>query len=371
MSTTARSERPISRWISVVRPSGRPLATSRAFRSPVEAGSIPYSAVTQPRPRPRIQAGTLSSTDAVQITRVRPTEIRALPSAVSTKPGRISTGRSWSGASSVGSHRPGSLVRSAPGWPDTPAGPRPPLLAASEYAVVLTGAGISTESGIPDFRSAGGVWERVRPDGGRLHVRPSSPSPSASGASTGPRIDMLSRRRAQPGPPGGRRAGAARHRARPSITQNIDRLHAKAGSSELIEVHGVARPRRVPALRRPHQHRRAGGARRRGRERRAALRACGFPMKSGVVLFGEPLPGRGDRGRLRPRRARRPDAGDRQLAAGGAGQPAPAASCSTTAARSRSSPRARRPTTTGRRVRLHGRAGVQMAEVVAALDAVG
>ena len=97
MLTTARSERPIRRWISVVRPSGRPRVTSRAFRSPVEAGSIPYSAVTQPRPRPRIHGGTASSTEAVQITRVRPTEISALPWAVSTKPGRISTGLSWSG----------------------------------------------------------------------------------------------------------------------------------------------------------------------------------------------------------------------------------------------------------------------------------
>ena len=105
MSTTARSERPISRWISVVRPSGRPLATSRALRSPVDAGSIPYSAVTQPLPRPRIQAGTFSSTDAVQITRVRPTEMRALPLAVSTNPGRISTGRSSS------ARRPSALIR--------------------------------------------------------------------------------------------------------------------------------------------------------------------------------------------------------------------------------------------------------------------
>ena len=60
-------------------------------------GSIPYSAVTQPRPRPRIHGGTASSTEAVQITRVRPTEIRALPWAVSTKPGRISIGLSSSG----------------------------------------------------------------------------------------------------------------------------------------------------------------------------------------------------------------------------------------------------------------------------------
>ena len=37
------------------------------------------------------------------------------------------------------------------------------LLARAEHAVVLSGAGISTESGIPDFRSAGGVWEEFDP----------------------------------------------------------------------------------------------------------------------------------------------------------------------------------------------------------------
>ena len=45
---------------------------SRCLRSPVEAGSIPYSAVTQPRPLPAIQRGTLSCAEAVQITRVSP-----------------------------------------------------------------------------------------------------------------------------------------------------------------------------------------------------------------------------------------------------------------------------------------------------------
>ncbi len=57
---------------------------SRAFRSPVEAGSIAYSEVTQPLPRPSIQRGTESLTDAVQITRVSPCEYRAEPSAVRT-----------------------------------------------------------------------------------------------------------------------------------------------------------------------------------------------------------------------------------------------------------------------------------------------
>jgi hypothetical protein len=64
----------------------------------VDAGSIPYSAVTQPRPLPASQRGTLSSAEAVQITRVSPTLIRQLPVAVATNPGWIVVGRSPSAA---------------------------------------------------------------------------------------------------------------------------------------------------------------------------------------------------------------------------------------------------------------------------------
>src|ERR671927_301794 len=80
-SATPRSERPISRWISTVRPSGRPLEMSRCLRSPVDAGSIPYSAVIQPRPWPASHRGTDSWTEAVQITRVPPQAISADPGA--------------------------------------------------------------------------------------------------------------------------------------------------------------------------------------------------------------------------------------------------------------------------------------------------
>ena len=52
-----RSARPIKRWISTVRPSGRPRETARCVRSPVDAGSSEYSAVSQPRPLPRSQRG--------------------------------------------------------------------------------------------------------------------------------------------------------------------------------------------------------------------------------------------------------------------------------------------------------------------------
>ena len=93
MSTTARMLRPISRWISIVRPPTLPRAASRSVRVSVEPGSMPYSAVTQPRPSPFIQRGTSCSTDAVQITFVRPISISTEPAGCSMKSGVMHTGR--------------------------------------------------------------------------------------------------------------------------------------------------------------------------------------------------------------------------------------------------------------------------------------
>ncbi len=98
MSTVARSARPIKRWISCVRPPILPLLASRCVRSTVARGSMLYSAVTQPVPRPRIQGGTRSSYEAAQMTRVSPTLISTLPSALGMKPVAIVTGRNASGA---------------------------------------------------------------------------------------------------------------------------------------------------------------------------------------------------------------------------------------------------------------------------------
>ena len=96
MSVIARNERPMRRWISWVRPEGRPRLTSREMRSGEERGSIEYSAVTHPLPRPCIQRGTESSTVAVQMTFVSPISMRHEPSAYGMKPGTIVTGRNRS-----------------------------------------------------------------------------------------------------------------------------------------------------------------------------------------------------------------------------------------------------------------------------------
>ncbi len=78
---TARRLLPMSRWISCVRPVCFPDAASRAPRVCVARGSMPYSAVTHPRPLPLRNGGTRSSTLAVHRTRVNPISTRTEPSA--------------------------------------------------------------------------------------------------------------------------------------------------------------------------------------------------------------------------------------------------------------------------------------------------
>src|SRR5262249_43320643 len=91
---TERSDRPMSRWISCVRPPTLPALDSRCVRVLVARGSMPYSAVTQPLPVLRRKGGTRSSMLAAQMTRVRPTSMRTEPSACVRKPGVIVVGRS-------------------------------------------------------------------------------------------------------------------------------------------------------------------------------------------------------------------------------------------------------------------------------------
>ena len=98
------SERPISRWISCVRPDCLPLAASRLPRVWVARGSIPYSAVTQPWPLPRRNGGTFSSTEAVTSTRVSPKLTRQLPSAWRVKPGSKRKFAHLVGGAAAGAH---------------------------------------------------------------------------------------------------------------------------------------------------------------------------------------------------------------------------------------------------------------------------
>jgi NAD-dependent deacetylase len=112
-------------------------------------------------------------------------------------------------------------------------------LALSQSAVVLTGAGISTESGIPDFRSPGGVWSKYR----TVYYDEFLESADARHEYWRQKSEMH-REFADARPNTGHevlaRWEAAGH-IRGVITQNIDGLHQMAGSRHVLELHGTAR----------------------------------------------------------------------------------------------------------------------------------
>jgi len=152
------------------------------------------------------------------------------------------------------------------------------LLRDRQPCVVLTGAGISTESGIPDFRSPNGIWAQYDPME-YATIDAFRRDPEKVWEFYALRLDAL----ATAEPNAGHYALAELERrglVRAIVTQNIDGLHQRAGSQDVIEVHGSIRTAECLAC----------GA-------RASLEAaaprcprCGAIMKPGVVMFGELLP---------------------------------------------------------------------------------
>jgi NAD-dependent deacetylase len=112
------------------------------------------------------------------------------------------------------------------------------LIRSAERVVALTGAGISVPSGIPDFRSPRtGLWENVDPME-VAHIGVFHRDPERFWQFYGERFQSLEHKRPNPA----HYALVALERAgllHAVITQNIDRLHAAAGTRELIEVHGT------------------------------------------------------------------------------------------------------------------------------------
>ena len=157
------------------------------------------------------------------------------------------------------------------------------LIRSNQPCVALTGAGTSTESGIPDFRSAAGIWEQY--DTYEVaSIEGFRRDPRRVWEFYALRLGILDA--AQPN---------AAHRALAAlehggwihglITQNVDRLHEEAGSLDVIEVHGSLRtaicivcgrvePMEDVVERLPLPH----------------CLGCGAVLKPGVVMFGEELP---------------------------------------------------------------------------------
>ena len=110
-------------------------------------------------------------------------------------------------------------------------------LAAAKSAVAFTGAGISTESGIPDFRSPGGVWATSTP----VYYDEFLASDTARHEYWRQKCEGHQQfRDAQPNAGHNVLAGwEERRRLRGVITQNIDELHQIAGSQNVLQLHGA------------------------------------------------------------------------------------------------------------------------------------
>jgi NAD-dependent deacetylase len=162
------------------------------------------------------------------------------------------------------------------------------MLREARSALVLTGAGVSVPSGIPDFRSPGtGIWEKVNPME-VAHVDAFRREPDRFWQFYGDRFASLVDKQ----PNAAHEAIAELERRgliRGVVTQNVDRLHRRAGSRNVIEVHGSIEWSVCPEC---------GG--RTSIERVLEVLAahpgapecpaCIAPLKPDVVLFGEMLP---------------------------------------------------------------------------------
>jgi NAD-dependent deacetylase len=160
------------------------------------------------------------------------------------------------------------------------------LIRERQPCVVLTGAGVSTESGIPDFRSPQGLWAQFDPfEYGSIAAFRSDPE--KVWRFYAPRFAVLT----EAEPNAAHRALARLEQAglvRAVITQNIDLLHERAGSRKVVEVHGSIRTSTCPGCGASYPLARVlellEGA------DAPACPACGAILKPDVVFFGELLP---------------------------------------------------------------------------------
>ena len=162
------------------------------------------------------------------------------------------------------------------------------LLREARYAVALTGAGHSTPSGIPDFRSPGtGLWERANPmEVATIYAFRRHPEAFYNWVR--PLVTALLE--AEPNP--GHLALAKLEQGgwlKAVITQNIDGLHQRAGSREVLELHGHLREATcISCYRVLSIEPLLGDFLASGEVPRCPV--CGGVMKPNIILYGEQLP---------------------------------------------------------------------------------
>ena len=161
------------------------------------------------------------------------------------------------------------------------------LIKKSAHIVALTGAGISVDSGIPDFRSEGGLWERYDPHEYATYD---------SFLKNPRKFWMMGQELAEvilKAEPNAAHKGLAKleeaNKLMGVITQNIDNLHQSAGNKRVIELHGnYLRAYCMDCATEyigEDIHRRVVAG-----EIPPKCDKCGGVLKSEAILFGEPLP---------------------------------------------------------------------------------
>jgi len=160
-------------------------------------------------------------------------------------------------------------------------------LGQADHVVALTGAGVSTASGIPDFRSEGGIWDQYDPS--EFHYSRFKADPAGFWEK---RVELYDTVFADDIGPNAAHDALATLESKGLldclITQNIDGLHAEAGSESIIEIHGngkrvVCESCGEKSPLEPVKERVEGGD-------LPPRCDCGGVYKPDVVLFGEQLP---------------------------------------------------------------------------------
>lgn len=165
------------------------------------------------------------------------------------------------------------------------------IIATSERIVVLTGAGISTDSGIPDFRGPDGVWTKNPAAERASNIAHWVGDPDVRRAAWTTRLESANR--PAPRPNAGHQALVdlqATGRLALLVTQNIDGLHREAGTDPdlLVEIHGTSAETICLACgdRRPMA---STLARVRAGDADPACTGCGGMLKSATISFGQGL----------------------------------------------------------------------------------
>ncbi len=162
------------------------------------------------------------------------------------------------------------------------------LLIKSKNAIALTGAGISTESGIPDFRGEGGIWEKYQADiYGNIQSFLKDPSKFWEMAKKVAPMLFSAK------PNKGHVALAELEKLKiikAIITQNIDELHQKAGSVLVYEIHGNINRFNCLGCRGSYTKDEIVRKLKKDHEYPPLCEVCSAPLKPSVVLFGECLP---------------------------------------------------------------------------------